>query len=165
MKSKVLKTPTPSEIKDARRLISEAGGYSNFPNEKKKKGLNNFMMIFQETVFQNYLKTDKEITGDVHRVLHHLLTISDFKNILKFKTSDVAKELCMRPSDVGRSLRVLLKKEFIFKITEGNNPDYKLNYEYCWKGETEDLEVERKARATELSEKLRSVKISVNKII
>jgi biotin operon repressor len=96
-----------------------------------------FFMANQEALLA--LAQDKEITGECFRVLFVLLTELDYENYIYIPQKEIGKKLGIRPQNVHRAVKVLLKKGILLSNERG----YRLSHNFGWKGDVRKLELVR----------------------
>jgi len=102
-------------------------------------------MAFQE-VFLAMAK-DREMTGEVVRVLHYFFGKLDFENYIHLAQSEIAEALGLQKTNVSRAVKILCGKGIILKGPKvGRSITYRLNSDYGWKGKIKNFESERRQR-------------------
>jgi predicted transcriptional regulator len=78
---------------------------------------------------------DKELTGEIRRVLDYMMGVMDFENFVGIEQKQVAEELDMQASNVSRAIKKLLEKGIVTLGPRfGKIKTYKMNWHYAWKG-------------------------------
>lgn len=112
---------------------------------KHVEKIGGWCMSFQESLLS--IAKDREITGEVHRVLDVLIASVEYGNDINISQGWIAEFLGMRQSHVSRSIGVLLRKGI---LVERDNlarcKIYSLNPDYVWKGTARQLKEVRKQR-------------------
>jgi DNA-binding MarR family transcriptional regulator len=87
---------------------------------------------------------DREITGEVGRVLYYCFSKLDFENYIHVAQTEIAEALGLQKANVSRAVRVLCDKQIILKGPKtGRTITYRLNPEYGWKGKVKNLNAAR----------------------
>lgn len=90
-------------------------------------------MAFQDAFLE--LAKDREITGEVQRVLLYFFGRLDFDNYIHLAQTEIADALGMKKANVSRAVRILCDKQIILKGPKtGRTITYRLNANYGWKG-------------------------------
>lgn len=111
-----------------------------FPNRPKIRG--GWFMAFQDAFLA--LAQDREITGEVRRVLDYFFGKLDFENYLHVSQSEIADILGLQKSHVSRAVKILCDKKIILKGPKiGRIITYRLNEYYGWKGKVSKLPATR----------------------
>jgi DNA-binding MarR family transcriptional regulator len=106
-----------------------------------------WFMMFQDTLIE--IAKDREITGEVYRVLLYLLSQMDFENHIHVSQSDTATILGLQKTNVSRAVKTLCDKGILLKgQKQGRSAVYKLNSHYGWKGKVKNFQSERRQRLT-----------------
>lgn len=104
-----------------------------------------WFMMFQETLIE--IAKDREITGEIYRVLFYLLGKLDFENYIHFTQGDAAAALGLQKTNVSRAVKTLCDKGILLKGPKvGRSSTYRLNSGYGWKGKVKNFESERRQR-------------------
>lgn len=102
-------------------------------------------MAFQEAFLE--MAKDREMTGEVVRVLHYFFGKLDFENYVHLAQSEIAEALGLQKTHVSRAVRILCDKGIILKGPKvGRSITYRLNSHYGWKGKAKNFESERRQR-------------------
>jgi hypothetical protein len=102
-------------------------------------------MAFQEAFLE--MAKDREMTGEVVRVLHYFFGKLDFENYIHLAQSDIAAALGLQKTHVSRAVKLLCDKGIILKGPKvGRSATYRLNSHYGWKGKVKNFESERRQR-------------------
>ena len=110
------------------------------PHRPKIRG--GWFMAFQEA-FLN-LATDRDITGEVGRVLYYFFGKLDFENYIHVAQTEIAQALGLQKANVSRAVRILCDKKIILKGPKtGRIITYRLNPEYGWKGKVKNMNAAR----------------------
>ena len=86
---------------------------------------------------QGALKAFREagLQGRDYAVLFGVLEFLDFENWIRLSKADLARELGMQPTNVGRSIRKLIEIEALLEGPKvGRSITYRLNPSFGWKG-------------------------------
>jgi DNA-binding MarR family transcriptional regulator len=106
-------------------------------------------MMFQDTLIE--IAKDREITGEVYRVLFYMLGQMDFENRIRATQGDAAVALGLQKTHVSRAFKTLCDKGILLKgPKEGRSATYQLNSGYGWKGKVKNFQAERQRRLTVL---------------
>ena len=96
-----------------------------------------------QAMFLN-MAQDREITGEVGRVLYYFFGKLDFENYIHVAQTDIAEALSLQKANVSRAVRTLCDKEIILKGPKtGRIITYRLNPEYGWKGKVKNMNAAR----------------------
>lgn len=99
-------------------------------------------MGFQEAFLQ--MAKDKDMTGEVTRVLHYLFANLGFENYIVLPQRQIAEELNIKKENISRAMKILTEKGIIVEGPKlGRTKTYRLNNKYGWKGKTKTLINER----------------------
>ena len=99
-------------------------------------------MAFQEAFI--HLAKDREITGEIRRVLDYFFGKLDFENYIHVAQTEIAEALDLQKSHVSRAVKVLCDKQIILKGPKtGRIITYRLNPEYGWKGKVKNMNAAR----------------------
>jgi len=106
---------------------------------KIRKG---WFMAFQDAFIE--LAKDREITGEIRRVLDYFFGKLDFENYIHLTQTEIAEVLGMQKTNVSRAVKTLCDKKIILKGPKtGKAITYRLNSNYGWKGKVRNLQEER----------------------
>lgn len=101
-----------------------------------------WFMGFQEAFLQ--MAKDKDMTGEVTRVLHYLFANLGFENYIVLPQRQIAEELNIKKENISRAMKILTEKGIIVEGPKlGRTKTYRLNNKYGWKGKTKTLINER----------------------
>ena len=101
-----------------------------------------WFMGFQEAFLE--LAKDKDMTGEVTRVLLYLFANLGFENYIVLPQRQIAEALKMRKENVSRAIKTLTAKGIIIEGPKlGRTKAYRLNNKYGWKGKAKNLIHER----------------------
>ena len=104
-----------------------------------------WFMAFQEAFLA--MAKDREMTGEVVRVLHYFFGKLDFENYIHLAQSEIAEALGLQKTHVSRAVKILCDKGIILKGPKvGRSITYRLNSDYGWKGKIKNFESERRQR-------------------
>ena len=104
-----------------------------------------WFMAFQEAFLE--MAKDREMTGEVVRVLHYFFGKLDFENYIHLAQSEIAAALGLQKTNVSRAVKILCDKGIILKGPKvGRSATYQLNSHYGWKGKVKNFESERRQR-------------------
>ena len=110
------------------------------PHRPKIRG--GWFMAFQEAFI--HLAKDREITGEIRRVLDYFFGKLDFENYIHVAQTEIAEALDLQKSHVSRAVKVLCDKQIILKGPKtGRIITYRLNPEYGWKGKVKNMNAAR----------------------
>jgi len=97
-----------------------------------------WFMAFQDAFIE--IAKDREITGEVRRVLDYFFGKLDFENYIHLAQTEIATVLGLQKSHVSRAVKVLCDKKIILKGPKtGRIITYRLNADYGWKGKVRNL--------------------------
>jgi DNA-binding MarR family transcriptional regulator len=112
---------------------------------RKTKFRTGWFMMFQDVLLE--LSKDREITGEVYRVLLYLLSKMDFENHIEATQGEAAAELGLQKTNVSRAVKTLCAKGILLKGDKaGRSTHYRFNSHYGWKGKVKNFETERRRR-------------------
>lgn len=112
---------------------------------RKKKFPSGWFMMFQDTLIE--IAKDREITGEVYRVLFYILSQMDFENRIRATQAGAAAALGLQKTHVSRAFKTLCDKGILLKgPKEGRTATYLLNSDYGWKGKVGNFQAERRKR-------------------
>ena len=84
-----------------------------------------------------FLARDKSITGVAQRVLRELESKLDYENWVRLALVDIAKDLDLNRVQVSKAIKILVEKGLVFRGSKiGHFYTYRLNPEFCWRGDT-----------------------------
>jgi hypothetical protein len=113
----------------------------------KPKFQSGWFMMFQDTLIE--IARDREITGEVYRVLFYALSQMDFENRVRTTQGEAAAALGLQKTNVSRAFKTLCDKGILLKgPKEGRTATYQLNSNYGWKGKVKNFQAERRRRLT-----------------
>jgi DNA-binding MarR family transcriptional regulator len=96
-----------------------------------------------QAMFLN-MAQDREITGEVGRVLYYFFGKLDFENYIHVAQTEIAQALGLQKANVSRAVRILCDKKIILKGPKtGRIITYRLNPEYGWKGKVKNMNAAR----------------------
>lgn len=112
---------------------------------KHVEKIGGWCMSFQESLLS--IAKDREITGEVHRVLDVLVANVEYGNNVNISQGWIAEFLGMRQSHVSRSIGVLLRKGILLERENlSRSKIYSLNPDFVWKGSARQLKEVRKEK-------------------
>lgn len=104
-----------------------------------------FMFLFQEGV--KHIAHDRKLTGESLRVFLFILTNLEFNNLIIKKQPDIAREMGLHSSAVGRAFRILAKRGMIHDTRETDGTRvWNLDINIGWRGAMHDYKERRKFR-------------------
>ena len=110
------------------------------PYRPKMRG--GWFMAFQEAFLE--MAKDREITGEVGRVLYYFFGKLDFENYIHLPQTEIAEALGMQKSHVSRAVKLLCDKRIIIKGPKtGRIITYRLNPYFGWKGNVRSMSAAR----------------------
>jgi len=84
-----------------------------------------------------FLARDKSITGVAQRVLRELESQLDYENWVRLALVDIAKDLDLDRAQVSRAIKILVDKGLVIRGSKvGHFYTYRLNPEFCWRGDS-----------------------------
>jgi DNA-binding transcriptional ArsR family regulator len=87
------------------------------------------------------LAKDTDLKWETLRVFLFLCARLDFENWILIQSSEICKELSMKPPNVSRSITLLEKKGIIIRGEKlGRSYAFRLNPHYGWKGKVKNLD-------------------------
>lgn len=110
-----------------------------------------YCWLFQEAVAR--VAEDREVGVEAWRVLGTLLARLDWDNWVLVTQTEMARTLGMRPQNVHRALRVLVRKGIVVQGPKaGNRHTYRLNSAFAYKGKITGLRARRRQETVARSE-------------
>jgi hypothetical protein len=101
-----------------------------------------WFMAFQDAFLA--IAKDREITGEVRRVLDYFFGKLDFENYIHLAQTEIAEALGLQKANVSRAVKILCDKQIILKGPKtGRIITYRLNANYGWKGKVSHMNAER----------------------
>lgn len=101
-----------------------------------------WFMAFQDAFIE--IAKDREITGEVRRVLDYFFGKLDFENYIHLAQAEIADALGLQKTNVSRAVKILCGKRIILKGPKtGRIATYRLNEHYGWKGKVRNLDAAR----------------------
>ncbi len=101
--------------------------------------------MFQDAFIE--MSIDRELTGEVGRVLYYFFGKLDFENYIHLAQTEIADALGMQKTHVSRAVKILCDKGIILKGPKvGRSITYRLNSDYGWKGKVKNYEAEQRQR-------------------
>lgn len=87
------------------------------------------------------LAKDTDLKLETLRVFLFLCARLDFENWILIQSSEICKELLMKPPNISRSITLLEKKGIIIRGEKlGRSYAFRLNPHYGWKGKVKNLD-------------------------
>ena len=104
-----------------------------------------WFMAFQDAFIE--MSKDRELTGEVARVLYYFFGKLDFENYIHLSQTEIADALGMQKTHVSRAVKTLCDKGILLKGPKvGRSITYRLNSDYGWKGKVKNYETEQRQR-------------------
>ena len=101
-----------------------------------------WLKAYQEAFI--HLAKDRDITGEIRRVLDYFFGKLDFENYIHVAQTEIAEALGLQKANVSRAVRVLCDKQIILKGPKtGRIITYRLNPDYGWKGKVKNMNAAR----------------------
>lgn len=122
--------------------LSEAnkkGKLAILTNYQKKFRFNTRWAVVFDEMFLS-LSKDKQITLYDMRILNYLMANLELENYIQVTQKEISENLDIDQADVSRSIRKLLEKGYIEKITKGGIKAYRFSVKYAWKGGAKEYE-------------------------
>ena len=127
------------------KYTGEEFGFPVIVGRKRNPYGKGWVMNSQEAL--EILAKDKEITGEIYRVLFFICARLDFENWVQISITEIGNELDLRQPNVSRAMKVLEEKEIILRGPKvGRSYAFMLNPEFGWKGQVKNLDEYRKER-------------------
>ena len=87
------------------------------------------------------LATDKDLTGEVYRVLLLLMSHLDFENWIQISQKEIADALGIKKQNVSKAVILLESKGILLRGPKvGRSYAFRLNPYFGWKGKVKNLE-------------------------
>ena len=125
------------------KYTGEEFGFPVIVGRKRNPYGKGWVMNSQEAL--EIIAKDKDIKGETYRVLFFICARLDFENWVQLSVTEIGKELGMHQPDVSKAMKVLEKKEIIFRGPKvGRSYAFRLNPDYGWKGKVINLDEYRR---------------------
>jgi DNA-binding MarR family transcriptional regulator len=103
-----------------------------------------WFMMFQPVLRQ--LSVNGNLQGKDIQVLLYLLSSMQFENNVKVTQDELAEQLQTAQQNIARSIKRLVEQKYIFVQRNGRENYYSINFDLAWKGKTENMPDEAKAK-------------------
>ena len=127
------------------KYTGEEFGFPVIVERKRNPYRKGWIMNSQEAL--EIVAKDKDIKGEMYRVLFFICARLDFENWVQLSITEIGNELDLKRSNVSRAMAVLEAKEIILRGPRvGRSYAFMLNPEFGWKGKVKNLDDYRRNR-------------------